>query len=79
MTSENGYAPVGIEPAGGTYITSVGFTFDGPLSKREYNYYDRKYGTPYLFVHGKRRIGCRKSPVRGVSVAIGMAPSSGRR
>jgi len=27
------------------YMTSVTFTFDGPISKREYDYYERKYTT----------------------------------
>jgi hypothetical protein len=31
-----------------TYINSVALTFNGPTSKREYNYYDRKYETKDL-------------------------------
>lgn len=34
-----------IELSGDVYINSVVFTFNGPTSKREYNYYDRKYAT----------------------------------
>jgi hypothetical protein len=46
--SSTHYSYDDIELAGGAYITSVNFTFNGPLSKREYNYYDRKYATVEL-------------------------------
>ncbi|MDR1161306.1 MAG: hypothetical protein LBK45_03110, partial [Tannerellaceae bacterium] len=51
-----------------TYINSVALTFNGPTSKREYNYFDRRYETVEL-----------NPPVKSVEYEISFSDAKAKR